>query len=148
MTRLLHPLILFIAWNAFAEVEFPLGEERIEPLKYPKGMLAFDYGLWRNARFLGKSGIKDRLEATYTITLSSEVTLSDNLAMGLSFANSIPHSVKLSPTVSRFSVYIKPFISLGSQVSFFTRVGIGISTSLIFPISNYLNIHGEKETKD
>lgn len=118
-------LVLLCGWSTLSSAEdIKMGEEYIEPLKYPKFSLGADYSFKPKVRELGKDNSTLEPKNEYTTLLSFEAGLYKYLnAGGMLFINIPP---KDNPIRLRMSIFAKPYIPLGERFSLFARVGGGL----------------------
>lgn len=123
--RKLFYLLLLCGWSILSNAEdIKMGEEYIQPLKYPKFSLGADYSFRPKFRELGKDNNTRELKNEYTTFLSFEAGLYKYLnAGGMVFINIPP---KDNPIRLRMTLFAKPYIPLGERFSLFARVGGGI----------------------
>jgi hypothetical protein len=121
----LFVFILFCGWSILSSAEdMKIGEEYIEPLKYPKFSLGADYSLIPKFRELGKPLSAHHSKAEFTGVLSFEAGLYKYLKAGGMFSINVP--AKGDPVRARLSVFAKPYIPFGERFALFARIGGGI----------------------
>ncbi len=138
--NLFIPAVLFITIISLAvysveSEDMALGEEYIQPLRYPKSSATFEYTMLRNFHGFGSENLKTNLPDNLGVALSFEAGLYKYLNAGALFSASIAHTPHRSaPTHMRMSLFAKPYIPIGDRVSFFSRLGGGLTVSFL----NYL----------
>lgn len=112
-----------------------IGEEYIEPLRYPKFSLSVDYGVLRKFHGFENSRLRANLPNNMAATLSFEAGLYRYLNAGALLSLNFPIKKQdTEPTHLRFALFAKPYFSITEQVSIFGRFGGGLSLSF----SDYL----------
>jgi hypothetical protein len=109
--------------------EVAIGKERIEPLKYPKFSLTYEYDFFRKMRTLGDDASTSDLRNQQGIALSFEASLYKYLNAGAAFTVNIPSILK-DPVHLRLALFAKPFIPLGERFDLFARLGFGLGGML------------------
>lgn len=123
-------LVFLFGWSTIVDAEeIKIGEEYIEPLKYPKFSLGLDYALNSQARKLEKSAPINKIEREFAGLLSIETGLYKYLNGGALFSINFP--AKKDPMRVRLALFAKPYIPLGERFSLFARLGGGLGGWLV-----------------
>lgn len=121
-------LLMFGAGLAQAE---DIGEEYIQPLKYPKLSLMGEYGIWRNYQGFSKE-LHAPLPNEWGGGIGIDVGLYRYMNAGVLFSNNFASDIKTdrSPFYIRVALFAKPFIPIGNRFSIFSRIGGGFSVAV------------------
>ena len=113
-----------------------IGEEYIQPLRYPKFAAAFEYGMMRKYHGLEDSRLRADLPNNFGVSLITEAAPYKYLNAGGLFSLNLPRSFEheFQPIHMRLALFAKPYIPLGDRISIFGRFGGGLTVSML----NYL----------
>ena len=122
--QLFTVLVFLLCSTIFGAEEIKIGEEYIEPLKYPKFSLGLDYVLNSKTRKLENAAPYSNEIREIGGQLSIEAGLYKYLNGGALFFLNFP--AKKDPVRIRLALFAKPYIPLGERFSLFARAGGGI----------------------
>lgn len=147
--KLINVLALFwLSLPLIGESEVPLGEETIQPLKYPKFSLSMDYNLGRKFHDFADPKLREDLANQFGGALSFEAGLYEYFNAGAIFSVNMAKLTKLEPLHIRLSLFGKPYIALTDRFGVFGRVGAGISSAIsVFAMNGYLSQEGSSTIK-
>lgn len=132
MKILIFLITSFIHLNLAADQAFSLGEEYIEPLKYPKFSLIGDTGLVRNFVSFQDKKLNTKLANNWGAGLGVDVGLYKYFNAGFMFTSNIPleTSKTIEPILFRFTLVAKPYVPIGDRFGLFARLGGGFGVSI------------------
>jgi len=131
-------LVPILSFPLFAAEPLGIGQEKVIPIMYPKFSLTGDYSMARKFIGLADSKLRENLDNEFGSALSFEAGLYKYFNAGALFSFNMPTNITKSlPFHLRLSLFAKPLIPLGERVSFFSRVGGGISSIICHPSLNY-----------
>lgn len=107
-----------------------IGEEYIQPLKYPKFGISGDYAVSRHYVGFAHEGLRAPLNDRLSFSLLFEAGLVKYFNAGALFSMSYPSMGK--PITMNLGLFGKPYISLGERFAIFSRLSTGIATDLAF----------------
>ncbi len=138
-------LCLSLAAVADEVEQFGIGEEYIQPLRYPKFSLSFDYSMARRFHGTENSLLRAKLPNNLAGTVSFEAGLYKYFNAGALFSLNFPTSkANFEPLHLRFTIFGKPYIALTDRIGIFSRLGTGLSVSLL----DYLTVYRFKKDRE
>ncbi len=145
MKKLNIVILLFLAaCRSFAQ-EPDIGEEYIEPLKYPKLSLSGEYGILRKFRGFSE-GLSGAIPTEWGGAIGIDVGLYRYFNAGVIFSTNLPLNNEETgePFFMRFTLFAKPYIPIGERFSFFSRIGGGISYSAMSMLGHLYIVADDK----
>ncbi len=133
MTRLMKIrsifFILCLASVSFAEV--PLGQETINPLRFPKFTFGGEYAMSRGLSAIGDATLELTLKDSFGVNLHAEAGLVKYLNGGVSTSFTVSNPFLGGSNIFRLGLFLKPYFPIGEHFAIFTRLGGGGSTAII-----------------
>lgn len=115
-----------------------IGQEYIKASKYPKFSLTGEYSFFRHGKFLGVPGVEKGMDNAFGGGLSIETGVYKYLNAGASFSSTIGKvKTQSEPLHFRFTLFAKPLISIKDRVTFFSRIGGGLSVMGLNPLMHF-----------
>jgi hypothetical protein len=130
LKKILGLISLIIFASSGRAEEFGIGEEYIEPLKYPKFFLTADYAFGRSFHGFDDKALRYELDKSKNVAIGFEAGLLKYLNAGAMLSFNIPEFRRLEPVHYRFAFFAKPFYQFTNNFGVFARFGAGISSTL------------------
>lgn len=138
---------LFILFNSPTHAQDILGEETIEPLRYPKFSIGGGYPFSRKFHGFGHESLRANLGSRPFVTISMEAGLLKYLNAGAQYGFALSEVTKEEPIWMHFSLFAKPYLPLGSRLSIFTRLSGGLGFDFFeSPVAPIGYIDGQYKT--
>jgi hypothetical protein len=138
-------LISLIIFASFGRAEeFGIGEEYIEPLKYPKFFLTADYAFGRSFHGFADKALRYKMDNSKNVAMGFEAGLLKYLNAGATLSYNIPEFRQLEPLHLRFALFAKPFYQFTNNFGVFARFGAGFSSTLALIKGHLLKDHQER----
>lgn len=139
-------ILIFAPLRAEILPTLGLGEEKIEPLQYPKFTLSGDYAGDLRLKSLQNRAIKARAKGKFDAGLGIEVGVVKYLNAGFDFTyRQGALEGQLSPLGLRFPLFLKPYFPITSRFSIFLKTQLGPALMFVFPSQEKLFINNENK---
>lgn len=137
-------ILIFAPLRAEILPTLGLGEEKIEPLWYPKFTLSGDYAGDLRLKNLQNKNIKARVRGKFDAGLGIEVGIVKYLNAGFDFTyRQGALKGQSSPLGLRFPLFLKPYFPITDRFSIFLKTQIGPALTFVFPSQEGLFMNNE-----
>lgn len=130
--KLLILIFVFSSIKGFSAEEIRLGEEYIEPVRFPRFSLSGEYVMTRKFLGFSSSDLRADLGNRFESVLLFEANIYKYFNAGGLFSCSFSAIKKGEPLAFKFGMFAKPFFPLGSRVALYARVSAGLAVDIAF----------------
>jgi hypothetical protein len=129
--------LLCAIFSNLALAKNDLGTETITPLRFPKFTIGGEFNVLRNLNIFNGSSIKKSLHFSYGLNIFGEMELIDYLNTGFAFSLTASHPFKEGSNIMRLGMFLKPYFPLNDRTSFFGRLTLGPSLTVLQELNAY-----------